>query len=172
MANNKTIHLSLSIKSVRETKRKFLFMRNNLPAVKRLFVERSLDYIEERAKEYIRSTVGGSSWYVPTGTLENSWVKNIDTGMLENTCWHAALVEYGTGIIGKGTHPDPASGYQYDVNNHGEEGWFFYDQEGNIHWTRGMVAHRFLYDAINDYYYRGQYKVIFRDVMNELMKGI
>lgn len=170
--SKKVITIKLSVNSVKEARKKFIFMKRNLPRVEKRFVEKSLNYIEEKAKENIRVSVGGSSWYTPTGTLENSWVKNIDTGMLRNTCRWAALVEYGTGIVGSGTHPQPKMGYQYDVNEHGDEGWYFYDQEGNLHWTKGMEAHRFLYDAINSYYYGGMYKVIFREVMDELMKGI
>ena len=61
------------------------------------------------------STTGGSSWYQVTGKLSRSWIKDYDLGTLINYCGYSAFVEYGTGVAGKGTHPD-AQGYQYDVN--------------------------------------------------------
>ena len=90
---------------------------------------------------------------------------------LINYCSHAAFVEYGTGSVGKGTHPDSGN-YSYDVKGHGDEGWFFYDKEHNLHWTKGMEAHAFLFDAVNDYLYRGGFDTIINEVMNEVFGGL
>lgn len=161
MAN--VIHLKLSLKSVDSTLNGFRAFTNHQETIKREFVKESLSYIENKARANIQATTGGSSWYEPTGTLENSWVLSDVMGILENTCWYAALVEYGTGIVGNGTHPKPGD-YRYDVNGHGEKGWYFYDDQGRLHWTKGMKAHRFLYDAINDYILSGEYRRIFKKV--------
>lgn len=54
----------------------------------------------------------------------------------------AKAVEYGTGIVGASS---AASAYasqddwNYDVNNHGEKGWF-YKSDGNVYWTKGYTG--------------------------------
>ncbi len=73
--------------------------------------------------------------------------------------------EFGTGIIGS-QFPHVAealqkAGWKYDVNNHGESGWWYpttdsdpnpykwTDSTGQLHgWTRGLVAERAFWDAM------------------------
>lgn len=58
---------------------------------------------------------------------------------------YAALVEYGTGIVGaqnSSVEPKP-SGYQHDVHNHGDQGWFY----ANGRWTKGMPPRPFMWDT-------------------------
>lgn len=171
MANNYTINIPLSINGVNKGKQKLQLVANSLPKVRDEFIKRSLMFIETRAKLYIRSTTGSSDWYELTKTLENSFAKDIKLGTLVNNCFYAGFVEYGTGIIGNGTHP-LSKNYQYDMNGHGEAGWFFLDENGVLHWTQGMEAHRFMYDAINDYCERGEFKHIFNEVMDKYIGGI
>lgn len=50
----------------------------------------------------------------------------------------AKAVEYGTGIVGRDSVASGLSkAWEYDVNNHGEQGWF-YEKNGKIYWTKGM----------------------------------
>ena len=50
----------------------------------------------------------------------------------------AKAVEYGTGIVGRDSiGSSQATDWAYDVNNHGEKGWF-YEKNGKIYWTKGM----------------------------------
>ncbi len=73
--------------------------------------------------------------------------------------------EYGTGVIGS-QFPHIAEvlqsiGWKYDVNNHGEKGWWYpttesdpnpykwKDETGQLRaWTRGLVAERAFYEAL------------------------
>lgn len=165
------IRRPFSQKGISQTIRKFETIKSKVPQLEQEFKRRSLDYIEKRAKHYISKTTGGSSWYVLTHTLENSFVKDYSLGTLINDCWYSAFVEFGTGISGKGTHPNPRD-YQYDVNGHGENGWYFFDDEGNLHFTTGMKAHRYMYDAISDYVVGGEYKRIFEKSFKTVMGGI
>lgn len=50
------------------------------------------------------------------------------------------LIEYGFGYTGYlNTEPLPdASTWQYDINMHGYKGWYYKDQNGQVHWTNGM----------------------------------
>lgn len=170
MANYK-ISRPFSPKGVAQVIRKLEVLKNKSPQIEQEFKRRSLDYLEKRARHYISKTTGGSNWYELTHTLENSWVKDYSLGKLINNCWYSAIVEFGSGVSGKGTHPNPQD-YQYDVNGHGDNGWYFFDDKGELHFTTGMKAHRFMYDAIQDYVVGGEYKRIFEKSFNAVMGGI
>lgn len=55
------------------------------------------------------------------------------------------FVEYGTGIVGAWT-PHPEDPWQYDVNNHGYDGWLYIGEDKRLHWTAGMPSRPFFYD--------------------------
>lgn len=88
-----------------------------------------------------------------TGELRGSFVGQVDhnehSGLITNTARHAVFVEYGTGIKGNNNrHPKaPEVGYNYDTNNHGEDGWTYFDKFGILRWTAGMPARPFMYYA-------------------------
>lgn len=69
-------------------------------------------------------------------------------GKVHSTARHSAFCEFGTGVVGAGSpHPDPMPGWIYDVNEHGEEGWWYYDKNGNKRWTKGMPSRPYMYDT-------------------------
>lgn len=69
-------------------------------------------------------------------------------GKVHSTARHSAFCEFGTGVVGAGSpHPDPIPGWIYDVNEHGEEGWFYYDKNGVKRWTKGMPSRPYMYDT-------------------------
>lgn len=69
-------------------------------------------------------------------------------GYVKSEAPHSAFCEFGTGVVGQGfSHPEPAPGWVYDVNAHGEEGWWYYDKNGEKHWTNGMPARPYMYDT-------------------------
>lgn len=63
-------------------------------------------------------------------------------------CEWASYVEFGTGIVGeKNPHPETSLvGWRYDVNSHGEKGWFYFSN-GEWHWTKGMPSRPFMYET-------------------------
>ena len=63
-------------------------------------------------------------------------------------CPWAKYVEFGTGITGsQNPHQNASvSGWKYDVNEHGESGWFYY-RDGEWHWTKGMPSRPFMYET-------------------------
>ena len=68
-------------------------------------------------------------------------------GILFTDCPHACYVEFGTGIIGAKS-PHPTMPWEYDVNNHGEKGWYYYDtKKGRIRFTKGMPSRPFMYET-------------------------
>lgn len=75
---------------------------------------------------------------------------------------YAIFVEYGTGVIGEDTpHPQAhMNGWVYDVNGHGEYGWWYPSKESDPNptrylskdgtwwaWTRGQQSRPFMYLA-------------------------
>lgn len=73
---------------------------------------------------------------------------------------YAIFVEFGTGVVGEGSsHPKASEyGWVYDVNGHGESGWWYptdaddpnptkkLGKEGWIAFTRGQASRPFMYD--------------------------
>lgn len=88
---------------------------------------------------------------VYTGELQNSiegFFPSHNVGIIRAGATYAVYVEFGTGVVGKGSpHPDP-QGYQYDVNNHGYKGWIYYDEDsGEFRWTQGYKSRPFMYNT-------------------------
>jgi hypothetical protein len=70
-------------------------------------------------------------------------------GFVVSTATHSIFCEFGTGIVGaENPHPEVAiAGWRYDVNNHGELGWWYPGRDGKYHWTKGMPSRPFMYDT-------------------------
>lgn len=71
-----------------------------------------------------------------------------DKGYVVSSAPHSAFCEFGTGIVGaESPHPNPTlAGWKYDVNQHGEEGWWYW-KDGEWHWTAGMPSRPYMYDT-------------------------
>jgi len=88
---------------------------------------------------------------VESGELADSITWEYDaetkTGRIKVGSDYAIFVEYGTGIVGASNpHPEPAPGWTYDVNEHGEKGWTYFDEKQNRYrWTKGQPASAFVY---------------------------
>jgi hypothetical protein len=163
------VKAELSQEGIDEIIKRLELLENKMPELHKRFRKLSLDYLEETAINYIQISTGNSSWYQLTHTLENSFHKDYNLGKLVNDCFYSAFVEYGTGIVGQGTHPDP-NRYNYNVNAH-VNGWGF-EYDGIVHFTRGMEAHRFMYNTVQDYVVGGAYKKIFEKAFDDVMKGV
>lgn len=70
-------------------------------------------------------------------------------GFVVSTATHSIFCEFGTGIVGaENPHPEVAiAGWRYDVNNHGELGWWYIGRDGQAHWTKGMPSRPYMYDT-------------------------
>lgn len=70
-------------------------------------------------------------------------------GKIVSTAPHSAFVEMGTGVVGKNNPNTNGSipGWSYDVNEHGEAGWWYIGKDGKPHWTKGMPSRPFMYDT-------------------------
>lgn len=60
--------------------------------------------------------------------------------------------ENGTGIVGlQNPHVAEAlasMGWRYDVNQHGEKGWFYPKGDGTFGWTKGLPASKKFWQAL------------------------
>ena len=89
-----------------------------------------------------------------SGILESSiqgyYSPLLGVGIIKTDCYYAIFCEFGTGIRGsESSHPKSGElGYAYDVNGHGEDGWYFNNSEtGKSGWTTGMPSRPFMYDT-------------------------
>lgn len=59
----------------------------------------------------------------------------------------AKIVEYGIGATGKNTDRshDNDKSWEYDINNHGEQGWTYYGDDGQLHHTSGFEGKLIFY---------------------------
>lgn len=86
-----------------------------------------------------------------TGELVNGIVGDVNgnKGKIVSTAFHTMFVEMGTGVRGA-EEPNPynyAEGWRYDVNEHGEAGWYYIGKDGRKHWTQGMPSRPFMHDT-------------------------
>lgn len=91
---------------------------------------------------------------IDSGELQNSLAftlyKEGNKGILFTDCLHACYVEFGTGIKGSAS-PHPTLPWEYDINGHGEDGWYYYDTEqGRVRFTKGMPSRPFMYETAKE----------------------
>lgn len=90
---------------------------------------------------------------------------NVAIAGIKNDELKSQFQEFGTGVIGQ-QFPHVSEelekiGWKYDVNNHGEKGWWYpttkddpnpykwTDSDGQLRaWTKGLPAGRYFYDAL------------------------
>lgn len=104
-------------------------MNATLQALKDVFNENNLsNYIDTLQSEITDGGLGFRIWC-------NDWI--------------VIFNEYGTGIKGEGTHPNP-DGYQYNIKTEYKDEfgrWVYKDKNGEFHTTAGMPAKHMFYDV-------------------------
>lgn len=150
----KRIEFDLSEQSINELIKEIRLLKNDFKKMSSYITDESTDALRIYAQKNVSKTVGKTG-YVPTGELEESFIKqkiSENSYSLINTHPNSAAVEFGTGISGsKSAHPIAGEvSYQYNVNNH-EKAWLYYDENGNSYKTVGQIPHRFMYDAILEF---------------------
>lgn len=131
-----------AIREVKEYKRK---LNDRVKALIRELVDKGVEIAKAQVRE-----LGA----VYTGQLEESITGFFDEetglGIIRTDCPYAIYVEFGTGVVGKrNPHPEPIEGWQYDVNEHGDKGWWYFNErDQKWHWTKGMVSRPFMYNTL------------------------
>ena len=112
-----------------------------------------------RGQEIVQEELEGLVYSEPgeeyrTGALKDSIYGTFNSttgaGYVRTDLPYAKYVEFGTGIVGAG-QSHPAAGeanWKYDVNSHGEAGWFYYNERtGNWCSTKGFRSRPFMYNT-------------------------
>ena len=71
-------------------------------------------------------------------------------GVIFTDCPYAIYVEIGTGVVGADS-PHPIKPWAYDINNHGDKGWVYFDETaGQFRWTKGLPSRPFMFNTIQE----------------------
>ena len=128
--------MSLSLDSIENYQKMLKEYAKELPKIAENIVNR---VSEEGLNDNYKSTIKKE--------IENTESKV--TGGIKTTEEKDTYREFGTGVVGsESPHPDIMSGWIYDVNEHGEKGWFYPKGDGTYGWTKGQIAHRKFYNAM------------------------
>ena len=147
---SKTITVSLSEKSFREAAKQIQDYKDEITGKCQELARR----LAERGVEISKMKITNFN-AVYTGELLSSIkhtpgvvMKYGSSYIVYTDCPWAKFVEFGTGIVGeRNPHPDTSiAGWKYDVNDHGESGWYYY-RDGEWHWTKGMPSRPFMYET-------------------------
>lgn len=154
----KTLVTNLSPKGFAKLSSELNNLKKDFVSLNDKFLDISLDYLMDRAIMHL-STTTGKGTYPLTGELASAFNKyrEPNRAILRNEAFHAAITEFGSGIVGKTAPHEWAAelGIIYDANMHGEAGWTYQGNDGNYYHTTGMEAHRYMYNALMDYLYQG-----------------
>ena len=104
----------------------------------------------------INNYLSGMSYQIDGDTIilgNTSWIDVTAKNMRETTKEKypaqlslSHIVEYGIGAVGaNSSYSGQAEDWQFDVNNHGDNGWYYTDNNGDIHWTRGFEGRYIFY---------------------------
>ena len=101
---------------------------------------------------------------VDTGALHDSiagvYNEGAHEGIITTGVMYAAYVEFGTGIVGADNpHPEASGNWDYDINHHGNDGWWYPSSKGwyqpenggqPLAWTKGMPSRPFMYNTLRE----------------------
>lgn len=140
----KKITIQLSEESVKAAIKELRQYKKELSQKATLLVQRLVDAGVEIAKQEVL-TLGAFDSGELASSLDGMMYTDGAHGIIFTNCGHAAFVEFGTGVVGSGS-PHPIMPWAYDVNQHGEKGWVYYDEkQGRFRWTKGMPSRPYMY---------------------------
>jgi hypothetical protein len=108
--------------------------------------QRTVEQLTQIGYEYMMGIVKMDSGELAE-SISWEYDASTNTGRIRVGASYAIFVEYGTGVVGAANpHPQPAEGWTYDANAHGEAGWIYFDegQQKCFH-TKGQPASAFVY---------------------------
>ena len=140
---------SLSVKEIEKAKRKLERYKETLENRVQALIMALTEQGEKIAKVNVVQ-MGAFDSGTLEASIEGYYSPLLGCGIIKSDCYYAVYCEFGTGQRGsEAQHPKAGElGYQYDINSHGEDGWFFYNAEtGKSGWTTGMPSRPFMYDT-------------------------
>ena len=153
---NKVISFDLSVKGINRAIKELNKYKDELNRKCNELIQQLTEYGNEFAKlEVLR--LGAFDTGELADSIQGFFDPSSRVGFIRADCWYAVYVEFGTGVVGYGltgepSHPDSAAyGWVYDVNNHGDSGWvYFNDREGKLMRTKGQPSHPFMYNTFRE----------------------
>ena len=148
---NKVISFDLSVKGINKAIHEFDQFRDEFTKKCDELIRQLAEYGGQYAQAEVK-LLGAFD----TGALEASITGYFDSssrvGFIRAGLWYAVYVEYGTGVVGASSpHPEPASGWVYDANHHGDSGWLYFSlKEGKVMWTKGQPSRPFMYNTFRE----------------------
>lgn len=142
--------MELSQKNLKEAKKQLLDIRKAYEkgignAIEKATVE-LYNFVIAYCQEYgIENDIKDIQYkYDETTNAGRVWTHN----------WVIIFNEMGTGITGKqNPHPNPSEpfkSWKYDVNEHGEKGWYYPKGDGTYGWTKGLPSRHMFNSAFED----------------------
>jgi len=140
----KKITVRLSEESIKAAIKELDKYKRELDEKAKTLVQRLIEAGVEIAKQEVLALGAFDSGELH-GSLDGLMYTDGARGIIFTNCGHAAFVEFGTGVVGAGS-PHPTMPWQYDVNEHGEAGWVYYDEkQGRFRWTKGIPSRPYMY---------------------------
>lgn len=153
----KRIQVRLSVDSVQRAVREIAGYKTEIQ-------HRADQLVEMLADEGVEIALIESEKLYQTGQLRQGIHSEYgcNAAFVKCSCTYAVYVEFGTGVKGEGaSHPESAVfGWSYDVNSHGEAGWWYPTSPNDpnptlrqtkngiyIAWTKGMPSRPFMYNT-------------------------
>lgn len=144
--SKKVITISLTDNSIKKAIADVEQFKRELDQKASQLIQRLVDRGVEIAREQVISLGAFDSGDL-AGSLDGLMYTDGKHGIIFTKCNHAAFVEFGTGVVGAAS-PHPTLPWAYDVNQHGEAGWVYYDEvEGRFRWTKGMPSRPFMHNT-------------------------
>lgn len=161
----KNIEMTLDPKSIRAAIKEVKKLQEDLGKALHELVRVLTDQGVEIAKIEI-SSLGAVDTSLLFESIEGVYNPETHVGIVMAAVSYAIYVEYGTGIVGaENPHPEPEKiGWDYDIHEHGEGGWWYpsptgwyvpkdgvTNEEGwSLAWTKGMPARPFMYNTLKE----------------------
>lgn len=184
----KKININYDLKSIEKAIQLIEHTKKELKAtIPRMFLDRCLDYVIDRANEYLDNFMIDESI---TGDIKNHWRKEQITHKrvrLVNDSDKAVFIEFGVGRVGAVAHHPNAdqTRYKYNVPSQSKDQagqWafklddklgvdlladYYKLKDDNVVITKGSPANMYLYNAMMDLVSSGKYKDIWVEVLKE-----
>lgn len=168
------------IKGLDEVLRKLNNLANSQIAIRKLFFEKTSDWIIKEANAILISRLNNIENTFNSHVTE-SWEKEItdDRVVITNTYDNSASIEFGIGVVGQ-THPhDEANnaGYIYNVASPSKDdlGRWTFKEPVTQQWYfkySGYEGKSFLYDALVEYYFQNMWGKLYEQAFAEIFKKL
>lgn len=146
----KIFKTDLSVSGIKELQKQLQDYQNDLTKKCEEFVRRLAEKGVEIAKMKITDydAIYTGELLASINSEQGAVIQNGIQWIIYTNCPWAKFVEFGTGIVGEHSpHPNTSIiGWKYDVNEHGEKGWFYF-RDGEWHWTKGMPSRPFMFET-------------------------